>query len=169
MSTYLIIGNLFSLLSAICIAVSVIKKEKKTAILWQLWNIVFSIFACIALQAYAALVVCTIVLIRNYLACKDKLNDRITFVLVVLCIIVGLIINNLGIIGLLAIVASSSYTFFMYISKDEQQLRWALLSNLILWLIHDSYIQAYPASITCAVLIVWTSIQIIINKSKKMN
>lgn len=164
MQTHLIIGNIFSLLSAICIAVSVVKENKKTVILWQLWNIVFSIFTCIALEAYAALIVCSIALVRNILEYKNRLSHKITFVLMILCVMVGLAVNNLGVIGLLAIIASTSYTLFIHITKNAQQLRWALLSNLILWLIHDSYIQSYPAAITCAVLIVWTILQIIRNR-----
>ena len=80
------------------------------------------------------------------------------------CIVAGLIVNNLGFIGLLAIIASSSYTLFMHITKNAQQLRLALISNLILWLIHDTYIQAYPSVIICLVLITWTSLQIYKNK-----
>ena len=34
MSAYLILGNIFSLLSAICLAVSVIKKSKKDFMYW---------------------------------------------------------------------------------------------------------------------------------------
>jgi len=170
MSTALIIGNFFSLLSAICLAVSVVKKNKKDLILWQVWCIIFANITCFALKAYAALITGIIDLIRNLLAYKQKLTGRLTAVLVVLCIIISLIVNNLGIIGILAIVASTSYTIFMYTTKDEQQMRWALILNQVLWLIHDTYIQAYPAALTDLVISVWTFIQAIrhIRNKRKM-
>ena len=49
----------------------------------------------------------------------------------------------------------------MYITKNEQQMRWALILNQILWLIHDAYIQAYPAALTDVIISVWTLIQAI--------
>ena len=160
MSTYLIIGNIFSLLSAICIAISVIKKSKADLIWWQILDVIFCILSTIALYAYAALATNFIALIRNILAYKNKLTKSITWILFVLCLIVGLWVNNRGMIGLFPIIASGSYTIFMYTTKNEQQMRWALVSNLILWFVHDFYVQAYPSALMDFILSVWTAIQI---------
>ena len=78
----------------------------------------------------------------------------------ILCVIAGLWVNNRGIIGLFPIIASASYTVFMFITKNEQQMRWALVSNLILWFVHDTYVQAYPSALTDLILSIWTAIQI---------
>lgn len=164
MQTYLIVGNIFSLLSVLCLAVSVIKKNKNDLILWQLWSIVFSIFACFALKAFAALITCITDLIRNALAYKNKLTFRLTILLIALSIVIGLMINNLGWIGLLAILASASYTLFMYTTKNDQQMRWALLLNQSLWFIHNLYVQAYPSAISELILSIWTLIQIYRNR-----
>lgn len=161
MPMYLIIGNFFSLLSAMCLGISVLKKNKKDLILWQVWCIVLANVTCLALMAYAALITGIIDMIRNLLAYKNKLTGKITAVLVILCVIISLVVNNLGIIGILAIIASTSYTIFMYTTKNEQQMRWALILNQALWLIHDTYIQAYPAALTDVVMVVWTTIQVV--------
>lgn len=169
MQTYLITGNIFSLLSVICVAISVIKKNKSDLILWQLWGIAFSNFSCLALKAYAALITCIADFIRNYLAYKNLLNFRITMLLIVFCIAAGLWINNLGLIGLLAIIASTSYTYLMYTTKNEQQMRWALVLNQGLWFVHSIYIQAYPSAITEVILTCWTLAQIYKNRLKTKN
>lgn len=114
----------------------------------------------IALFAYAAAVTNSIALIRNILACKNKLTSQMTFALSAVCIIVGWYINNLGIVGWIAVIASTSYTIFMYTTKNAQQMRYAMLANIVLWLIHDFYIQAYPSVITGIGMFVWTIIQI---------
>lgn len=165
MQTYLVIGNIFSLLSAICIAVSAIKKNKEDLIYWQILDVIFYILSSIALCAYAALMTNTVSLIRNILAYKNKLTKNITWILLILCIISGLWANNLGIIGLFPIVASGSYTVLMYITKNDQQMRWALVSNLMLWFVHDVYVQAYPSAITDFILSVWSCWQIFKNRS----
>ena len=160
MPAYLIIGNIFSLLSATCIAVSVIKKSKNDLIWWQIIDVIFCILSNIALYTYSALTTNSISLIRNILAYKNKLNKNITWILLILCVIAGLCANNRGIIGLFPIIASASYTIFMYTTKNEQQMRWALVSNLLLWFVHDAYVQAYPSALTDLVLSIWTAIQI---------
>lgn len=164
MPTSLILGNIFSLLSAICLAVSVLKKNKNDLIWWQIVDVVFCILSNIALYTYAALTTNSIALIRNILAYKNKLTKKITWILLILCIIAGFWANNRGLIGLFPIIASATYTIFIFITKNEQQMRWALTSNLILWFIHDIYVQAYPSALTDIVLCVWTFIQIYKNR-----
>lgn len=166
MQVYLITGNIFSFLSVVCIAVSVIKKNKNDLILWQVFDVVFCILSNLALCTYAALTTNTVALIRNILAYKNKLNKKLTWLLFILCIVIGLWANNIGIIGLFPIVASASYTIFMYITKNEQQMRWALVSNLILWFVHDFYVQAYPSAANDIILSLWTLIQIAKNRAK---
>ena len=127
---------------------------------------IFCILSNIALYTYAALTTNTIALIRNILAYKNKLTRKITWVLFVLCIIFGLWANNRGFIGLFPIIASSSYTIFMFTTKNEQQMRWALISNLMLWFVHDIYVQAYPSAATDIGLSIWTAVQIFRNRKK---
>ena len=163
---FLIIGNLFSLFSAICIAVSVIKKSKKDFMYWQIGDTLFGIVANIALSAYAALVISTICFIRNILSYKNQLTKEFTIILLVISIFIGLYANNLAVIGLLPIIASASYTICIYITKNEQQMRWALTINMILWFIHNLYVQAYPSAIANIALCGWTFIQIFKNRNR---
>lgn len=166
MRTYLVIGNIFSLLSAICIAISVVKKNKKSLIWWQIIDVFFCILSNIALCTYSALTTNSIALARNILAYKNKLTLKITWIMFILCIIAGLLANNRGFIGFFPIIASASYTIFIFITKDEQQMRWALISNLILWFIHDICVQSYPLAITDIILSIWTAMQIFRNRKQ---
>ena len=164
MPAYLIIGNIFSLFSALCIAISVIKKSKKDFMYWQIGDALFGTFANVALYAYAALVISIICFVRNLLSYKNKLTKNITIILLVISVIVGLYANNLGLIGLLPIIASASYTICIYITKTEQQMRWALAINLLMWFVHNIYVQAYPSVIADIVLCFWTLVQIFKNR-----
>ena len=164
MQPFLILGNIFSFLSAICIAVSVIKQSKKDFMYWQIGDTLFGIIANIALCANAALVISIICLIRNILSYLNKLTKHITIFLLIISLVVGLYANNLAIIGLLPIVASASYTICIYLTKNEQQMRYALFVNMLLWFIHNLYVQAYPSAIANIVLCGWTVFQIIKNQ-----
>ena len=168
MQTYLIIGNIFSFFSAVCIAISVIKRSKKDFMLWQIGDTAFGIVANIALFAYAALVISIICLIRNCLSYMNKLTKNITFVLLILSIVIGLYFNNRGVIGWLPIIASASYTICIYITKNEQQMRYALIINMLLWFIHNLYVMAYPSAIANIVLCLWTAIQIVQENKRRI-
>ena len=164
MQPYVILGNIFSLLSVVCIAVSVVKKSKKDFMYWQIGDTFFGILSTIVLSAYAALVINSIYLVRNILSYKGRLTKNITYILLIFSILIGLYVNNLGLIGYLPIIASANFTICVYLTKNEQQMRWALVSNLLLWFVHDIYVQAYPSAITDAVLSAWTLLQICKNR-----
>ena len=157
----LIVGNFFSLCAVICIAISIISKDKRRLIWWQTLDIIFYILSNIVLFSYAGIVTNTISLIRNILAYKNKLTKNITWLLIFLCFAIGIYVNNLGYIGFFAVLASGSYTYFVYATKDKRQMLYALISNLMLWFVHDLYIQAYPAAITDVILSGWAAYRLI--------
>lgn len=169
MQTYLIIGNIFSLFSALCIWISVAQRNKKQFMLWQVGDTVFGIIANIALYAYAALVISVVCLIRNILSYKNKLSKNITIVLLILSVFIGLYVNNKGVIGWLPIIASASFTICIYITKNEQQMRYATVLNTTLWFVHNFYVQAYPSAIANVVLCFWTMYQICTKKHPSQN
>lgn len=160
MQIYLIAGNIFSFLSALCIAISVVKKNKTDLIYWQILDTLFCILASAFLFAYASLVTNSIALVRNVLAYKGKLSNIYTFVLCLVVILVGIYVNNIGIYGILPIAAMVVYTFYLYAAKNEQQMRYAVVINLMLWCIHDFYVKAYPSAVTDILLSLWTVLQI---------
>jgi hypothetical protein len=161
MSIYLVVGNFCSLLSALCIAVSAVKQSKKDFMFWQIGDALFGILVNIALSAHSALIISLACLVRNVLSYQGRLTRKLTFVLLVVSVAIGIYANNLGIIGWLPIVASSAYTLCIYLTKDEQQMRYSLIVNMVLWFVHNAYVQAYPSALANIVLCVWTLVQIV--------
>ena len=168
MQTYFILGNIFSLIAAICLGISVFKKTTSALLMWQILEVLFCILSNIALFTYSALTTNSIALVRDILAYKNKLSKKITIVLIILCIVFGLIANNRGIIGFFPMAASAVYTIFLYLTKNEQQIRFALILNLMLWFIHDFYVGAYPSAIMDVMLSAWTLLNIYKNIKYKL-
>ncbi|MBQ3695772.1 MAG: YgjV family protein [Alphaproteobacteria bacterium] len=157
--TYLIVGNFLSLCCAICIAISVVKKDKTNLIWWQIWDSVFGLLASLVLRSYSSASTSILCITRNILACKYGLTKFMTLLLIVIGVSIGLYVNNRGIFGLFPIAAFTGYTISMYWAKNDQQMRYSLIVNLSLWLIHDFYIQAYPSALMDVTLCVWTFYQ----------
>ena len=157
--TGLIIGNLFSLLSAICLAVSAMKKSKKKMMLWQSCDAAFGILANAFLCAYAAMVISLICFIRNVLSYRDKMNKTATCVFLLLGVVAGACANNLGAVGWLPITAAAVYTVCIWLTVNEQQMRYALIVNLLLWFAHCVFVKAVPSAVVTLTLCLWTAIQ----------
>ena len=156
---YLLIGNILSFCCATCIAISVVKRNKQNLIWWQIWDSTFGLLASLVLFSYSSFTTGILCVIRNFLAYNKGLTKLITLVLVSICIVVGLYANNRGFFGILPLIAFTGYTITMYWAKNDQQMRYSLIINLSIWMIHDFYIQAYPSAIMDIILCIWTFYQ----------
>lgn len=157
-------GNIFSLCSALCVAVSMLTQNKKNFMHWQSFNSFFGILADIVLFANTAVIFDTLCCCRNVLSYKNHLTKKLAILFVLTGISVGLYVNNLGWIGYLPICASVGFTICIYLTKNEQQMRYASVYSMTLWLIHGICIRAYAGSVVSCMLIIWTIIQIILNR-----
>lgn len=166
MQPYLIIGNIFSFLASLCTAVSVVKKNKTDFMYWQVGNTVFAILTNFVLLSYSGVTTNSVSLIRNVLAYKKKLSFLITLIILAISVTLGLMFNNRGLIGILPVFSSAGYTLCIFLTKNEQQLRYALIADLSVWATYYLYIQAYPSVVTYMLLNVWTVIQIYRNAKR---
>ena len=160
----LIIGNIFSFLASLCTAISVVKKSKTDFMHWQVGNTVFAILTNATLLSYSGVTTNAVSFIRNVLAYKNKLSLIGTFIILIISISLGVMFNNRGLIGILPVFSSAGYTMCIYLTKNEQQLRYALIVDLSIWATYYFYIQAYPSAITYTLLNIWTLIQIVKNR-----
>lgn len=166
MPTYLILGNIFSFLASFCTAISVVKKNKTDFMYWQVGNTLFAILTNAMLFSYTGITTNAVSLVRNVLAYKNKLSFVITLLICTISISLGLIFNNRGLIGILPVFSSAGYTLCIYLTKNEQQLRYALIVDLSLWAMYYLYIKGYPSAITYIILNIWTLIQIFRNHKR---
>lgn len=164
MQAHLITGNIFSLLASVCTAMGVVKKSKTDFMYWQVGNTVFAMLTNLALFSFTGITTNAVSLVRNVLAYKNKLSVAGTVIIVAVSVALGLTFNNRGIIGLLPVFSSAAYTACVYLTKNEQQLRYALIVDLSLWSAYYLYIQGYPSVVTYTVLNVWTAINIYKNR-----
>lgn len=141
------LGTIFSLLCAVLMGCSTFCKKKKSMMKIQIFNPILGAVSNFFFCSYSAVVTNIVNVIRNYLTYKGKLTKSITILCIVFYIIFGLLFNSIGWIGLLPILASSSYAIFCLCSDNAQILRYGLILNQILWLFHDLCIKAYPAMV----------------------
>ena len=142
------------------------KKNKIDFMYWQIGNTIFAILTNIALLSYSGVTTNSVSLFRNIFAYKNKLTFLITLIILAISISLGAIFNNRGLIGILPVFSSAGYTLCIYLTKNEQQLRYALIIDLSLWATYYLYIRGYPSAITYIILNIWTLIQIFRNHKR---
>lgn len=139
------IAMVFSGLGAFCLAYSSFAKNKQQMLIWQVSDYIFTITANLLLGGYTGALTISVSIIRNLLIIKQKNNKWITICLVLIQITLGSWVNNLGLIGYLPIISSVSYTLTTFLTSKMQILRWLIIENMLLWLVYDITIKAYPA------------------------
>lgn len=136
-------------------------------LIFQVGDTIFHFLGNLLIGSYSALSTNILALIRNVINIRGKVNNIILSIITILIIIVGLSINSKGLIGLLPIIASVEYTFFLSKFENVQILRISLTANMVLWLIHDIYVRLYPSALMQFLIITITLINTFRYKKNK--
>lgn len=155
----IIIGNLFSLLAMVSDSLSSSQKTTKRMLLVQQFSQFFYAACAIVLKGYSAVVQNAISFLRNIAAIK-QINSRVLeWVLSILGVVLGLVFNNLGIMGLLPIIANLEYTLSVFRFKDDKRaLKIAFLLNALLFAVFNAVILNFVGVVSNIIIIVSTVI-----------
>ena len=138
-----LLAQVFSAIGALCVAISSFAKSKNKMLAWQITDYIFTATANLLLGGYTGALTISISIIRNRLMIKKKMTKTILTIL---------------------IISSVSYSLAIAATPNLQWLRWVIIENMLLWLIYDLTIQAYPAAITDVTITLTTLIAIIRNR-----
>ena len=148
------LGEALSLIAALLLAYSTFSKKKKNMIVWQALDVLFCSLANLVLGGYSAVVTNFLSLFVSLLVIKNKLDEKNTIILCILMIVVGLYFNNRAWLGILPIIATVQYTICLYLLKTAQQMRIAIMVNLVPWLVFDFAIKSYPIFMMDIIIII---------------
>lgn len=143
---YVVIGNIIALVASIIMVYTGILKSKKKIIYFQTIQLVLFVISNIILGGISGAIINAISCIRNILCYKNRLNALAKIFISVASIILIIFFNNLGIVGLMPLIATLSYIWLMTI-KDIKKFKYLTMFNMLLWLIYDLYIKSYTSAI----------------------
>lgn len=163
----LVLANIFSFIGISFLAYSTFSNRKNNMLYIQVADTLFNAISNLLIGSYSGMLSNLIGTVRNILIAKGKMSKKIYIFLSLVLLVIGVFFNKLGLIGILPIIATIEYTILSSICKDAQELRYALIINILIWLIHDIYVRLYPAFIMDIVIIVITSMNCIKYKGKE--
>lgn len=116
-----ILGNGCSVLAMVTDSVSATRKTPKGVLLVQCVSQLIYCTGAILLRGYSAAVQNAVSILRNLVAIFKVESKVIEGALLVLGVVLGIVFNNLGLMGLLPVVANLQYTLAVFRFKDNER------------------------------------------------
>ena len=157
----LIIANVLSAVSNLLYGTSSFFKKKKTIMITQVIDSTAGCLACLLADSYSAAVTLFICAVRNFLVSKDNKKKWIYWLFAGALLVLGLISNTRGFIGILPVAASVQYTLWAGYAKNEQSIRYGMVVNYIPWIIHNAYVKLYTSAIFMTFFMIFTIVNIV--------
>ena len=150
----LIIGNLCSLLAMATDSIASSRRTARGVLLVQCVGQLIYGVGSIVLKGYSAAVQNVVGIFRNLLASSKYQSKKLEWVMVGLAVGLGLLFNNLGLIGTLPVIGNLEYTVAMFRVKDnERVLKFAFLVSICMYAVFNLYIKNFVGLIANIVVI----------------
>ena len=161
----IIIGNVASLLATITDSISATRKTSRGMLLTQMLSQSIYTVAALALKGYSGAVQNVVGIIRNIVAISGKTFKGADWVFAGLGVVFGLYFNNLGVVGLLPVLANFEYSLAVFrFADDERAMKVAFAVMNLLYMVYNFCMLNVVGGICSAVVIVTTVIYLVKNK-----
>ena len=124
----IIIGNAISLIAGIFLILSMVVNDEKEAYKHQFLNAFVLMISSFFFYSWTGVTTMAIAATRNMMVYKDRLTLNWTVFFIVLSVALGLMVNTMGFIGLLPIIAIVQITICNYTLR---QIKWIKLSFIV--------------------------------------
>ena len=164
----LIAGNLFSLLGMGADVVSASRKSAKGVLWLQTLGQVLYTLSCLFLKGYSAVVQHAVSVARNLAAIRGVQSKAVEWGFVGLAFVLGVLFNNMGVIGWLPVIANFVYSLAVFRFKEDGiALKKALLLTLALYAAFNVSIRNYVGVLSNGVVFFSALIFLIKDRKKE--
>jgi len=161
----IIIGNICSLLAMLANAFSSTRKTPKGMLHIQNLGQAIYFAGAMALRGYSAGVQNVIGILRNVMAIREWKSKILEWILVTAGVVLGVVFNNRGFVGLLPVVANLEYTLAIFrFSTNERVLKLAFLISSVCYIIFNFAINNYVGAVMDTVVLTTTAISLLRTK-----
>ena len=137
----LIVGNLCSILAMITDSISATRKTPKGVLMVQNLSQLFYVIGAIALKGYSSAVQNVVSVLRNLAAIRKIESKALEWTLVAMGVVLGILFNNLGLVGYLPVIANLQYTLVVFrCGENERALKISFMVAVTLFGIFNGFI-----------------------------
>lgn len=132
----IIIGNIISLIAGVFIILSMWVNDEKKAYFYQFLNAFILIISSVFFFSWTGVTTMAIAATRNMMVYKDRLTLRWTVFFIVLSVVLGLMVNTMGFVGLLPIIAIVQITLCNYYLKTIKSIKTSFIVNSAIYIVY---------------------------------
>ncbi len=160
------IAQFFGILGLLVMVISLFQKNKDRMLGYVVFNGIFFGIEYLLLGAYSGMFSNFLGIFRTYVSKEKEKHKNLNKWYVLLFFIIGYVIIGFisfdeKIISLLPIIAEIIYAITLW-QKDVKKIRIGTLLMVILWLIYDIFVKAYPSILTDLIVMLSTIVAIVI-------
>ena len=132
----IVVGNMISLVAGIFIILSMWVNDEKQAYKYQFLNAFILMISSVFFLSWTGVTTMAIAAARNAMVYKDKLTINWTIFFIVLSVVLGLLVNTMGIVGLLPIIAIVQITLCNYYLKSIKTIKTGFIINSAIYIVY---------------------------------
>ena len=132
----IVIGNMISFVAAVFMMVSCCVNDQKRAYFCQMMNCAILCVASVFFGSWAGLTTLVISATRNCLVMLGRYTKKMMYIFTPLVFVVGLLVNNRGLIGMLPPVATVQLSLCNYYAKSLLATKLSFFVNNLLWVVY---------------------------------
>lgn len=132
----IIIGNAISLVAGIFIILSMWVNDEKQAYKYQFWNAFILIISSVFFYSWTGVTTMAIAASRNAMVYYDRLTGHWTVFFIVISVVLGLLVNTMGFVGILPIIAIVQITLCNYYLKSIKTIKTSFIVNSAIYIVY---------------------------------
>lgn len=143
----IVIGNVISLIAGVFIILSMWVNDEKQAYKYQFLNAFVLIISSVFFLSWTGVTTMAIAATRNLMVYKDRLTFNWTIFFIVISVVLGLLVNTRGFVGLLPIIAIVQITLCNYYLKTIKLIKISFIVNSAIYIIYFLTILDFSSAI----------------------
>ena len=143
----LVIGNIISLVAGVFIILSMWVNDEKQAYKYQFLNAFILMISSVFFLSWTGVTTMAIAATRNAMVYKDKLTINWTIFFIIISIVLGFLVNTMGFIGILPIVAIVQITLCNYYLKSIKSIKTSFIVNSAIYVVYFLAIYDFSSAV----------------------
>ena len=132
----IVVGNVISLIAGIFIILSMWVNDEKDAYKYQFLNAFILMISSVFFLSWSGVTTMAIAAARNVMVYNDKLTSKWMGFFIIISIVIGVLVNTMGIIGILPIIAIVQITLCNYYFKSIGLIKTGFIVNSAIYIVY---------------------------------
>lgn len=132
----IVVGNVISLIAGIFIILSMWVNDEKDAYKYQFLNAFILMISSVFFLSWSGVTTMAIAAARNAMVYNDKLTSKWMGFFIIISIVIGVLVNTMGIIGILPIIAIVQITLCNYYFKSIRLIKTGFIVNSAIYIVY---------------------------------